>query len=201
MGGLGYVVKLISTLWHGHQSSSWREERGVICLKFRVEVALMTRYELLQLLIAQARSNGFSFRRWYTSRLELSWENTSEATKILSEQRRYYALLFSKDFAETFWKAGTLMALQLPSQSFERRMADGTIRTVYRRGFTRRLTRPDAWRYHLRQMAIAEEPLRYMRRFLRTEEELEPEPKIIHDPRYDPRFIIDEEDLLQDDEA
>jgi hypothetical protein len=51
-------------------------------------------------------------------------------------------------------------------------MADGSIGTVTRKAYTRRSAREDAWKYHLRELAVAEEPLRYMRRYLRVEEEL-----------------------------
>ncbi len=44
-----------------------------------------------------------------------------------------------------------------------------------RKAYTRRSTREDAWRYHLRELAVSDEPLRYMRRFLRVEDELEDE--------------------------
>jgi hypothetical protein len=55
----------------------------------------MTRFELLQLLVGQARSNGFEFRRWYTSKLGLPWQNAKQAVETLASERRYYALLFS----------------------------------------------------------------------------------------------------------
>ena len=163
----------------------------------------MTRFELLHLLVGQARSNGFQFRRWYSRWLGETWAGNRRATEVLCEGRRYYSLLFSPEFAQNFWKEGEQMTLQVPSQSFQRRMSDGTIGTVVRKGFTRRLTRSDAWRYHLRQMAVAEDPLRYIRRFLRVEDDLDPQPE----PSYslagespDPRFIIDEEDLLPDED-
>jgi hypothetical protein len=54
-------------------------------------------------------------------------------------------------------------------------MADGSVGTVTRKAYTRRNTREDAWRYHLREMAVSDDPLRYMRRFLRVEDELEDE--------------------------
>lgn len=132
----------------------------------------MTRLELLQLLVGQARANGFEFRKWYVGRLGLSWTNAREALETLATQRRYYALLFSHEFASTFWKPGEMMTFQVPTQTFTRRMADGSIGTVRRKAYTRRSTRDDAWRYHLREMAVAEEPLRYMRRYLRVEEDL-----------------------------
>jgi hypothetical protein len=135
----------------------------------------MTKLELLQLLVAQARANGFEFRKWYIGKIGLPWETTRQAVEMLCAERRYYALLFSHDFASSFWKAGERITFQVPTQSFTRRKADGTIGTVNRKAYTRRSTRDDAWRYHLRELAVAEEPLRYMRRYLRVDEELDPE--------------------------
>ena len=132
----------------------------------------MTRLELLQLVIARARSHGFEFRRWYTSRLDLPWISPEAAAALLVAQRRYYALIFSHEFAQTFWKPGAEISFDVPSQSFERAMPDGTVRTVQRKPFIRRSTRTNAWRYHLQQMAVAEEPLRYLRKFLHIEEDL-----------------------------
>ena len=51
-----------------------------------------------------------------------------------------------------------------------------SIVTVARKPFTRRSARRDAWRYHLREMALSEEPLRYIRKYLNVEEELSDEP-------------------------
>jgi hypothetical protein len=139
----------------------------------------MTRFELLQLLVGQARTNGFEFRRWYVGKLGLPWQSARQAVEMLAEERRYYALLFSHEFASRFWKAGETMTFQVPTQSFTRRMKDGSIGTVNRKGYTRRSAREDAWLYHLKEMAAAEEPLRYMRRYLRVEDELEEEAVIL----------------------
>jgi hypothetical protein len=133
----------------------------------------MTRNELLQLLIGQARANGFEFRRWYVGKLHLPWTNSKDAIEMLTAERRYYALLFSHEFASKFWKAGEKITFQIPQQTFQRKKADGTIGTVVRKGYTRRSAREDVWLYHLREMAAAEEPLRYMKRYLRVEEEME----------------------------
>jgi hypothetical protein len=138
----------------------------------------MTRFELLHLLVAQARANGFEFRKWYISRLGLPWETTRQAVESLCEQRRYYALLFSHEFASSFWKAGERITFQVPTQTFTRRKADGTIGTVSRKAYTRRSARDDAWRYHLRELAVAEEPLRYMRKYLRVEDDLDVEDEL-----------------------
>ncbi len=159
----------------------------------------MTRFELLHLLVSQARSNGFQFRRWYVNWLGLPWEGSRQATEVLCEGRRYYALLFSREFVQSFWKSGEQMTLQMPRQTFQRQMSDGTIGTIVRKPFTRRSTRSDAWLYHMRQMAAAEDPLRYIRRFLRIEDELETETAPAYVEIKDSRFIIDEEDLLTEE--
>jgi hypothetical protein len=132
----------------------------------------MTRFELLELLLGQARTNGFEFRKWYTSRLGLTWQSSRQAIETLAAERRYYALLFSHEFAQSFWKAGEKITFLVPRSTFQRTRPDGSILTVSRKGYTRRSLREDAWKYHLRELATVEEPLRYMRRYLRVEEEL-----------------------------
>jgi hypothetical protein len=132
----------------------------------------MTRLELLTIVLGRARSNGFEFRRWYTSRLDLPWISAEAALKLLDKQRRYYALLFSHDFANAFWKAGEEITFSVPAQAFQRPMPNGTLKTIQRKSFIRRSARRDAWRYHLREMALAEEPLRYLRKYLNVEEDL-----------------------------
>lgn len=131
----------------------------------------MTKIELIQLLVGQARANGFEFRRWYTGKLGRPWVDASTSITDLAAERRYYALLFSHEFASNFWKAGETITFQVPRQTFQRRMADGSIGTVQRKPYMRRSAREDVWRYHLRELAVAEEPLRYMRRFLRVEDD------------------------------
>jgi hypothetical protein len=141
----------------------------------------MTRFELLQLLVGQARANGFPFRKWYVARIGLPWTSAQVALETLARERRYYALLFSHEFASSFWKAGEAMTFQIQRQTFTRRMADGSIGTVTRKAYTRRSAREDAWKYHLRELAIAEDPLRYMRRYLRVEEDLDDEGRELPD--------------------
>lgn len=138
----------------------------------------MTRLELLTIVTGRARTNGFEFRRWYTSRLGLPWISAEAALTLLDQQRRYYALLFSHDFACAFWKAGEDITFAVPAQTFERQMPDGSVATINRKPFMRRSARRDAWRYHLREMALAEDPLRYLRKYLHVEEELDDVPSI-----------------------
>ncbi len=135
----------------------------------------MTRLELLQLLLGQARTNGFQLRRWYTRTIGLPWQSSRHACEMLAAEKRYYALLFSHEFASSFWKAGEPITFTIDKQIFQRTMSNGSVRTVKRKAYIRRSGRPDAWRYHLRELAVAEDPLRYMRRYLRVAEELEDE--------------------------
>lgn len=135
----------------------------------------MTRQELLTLAIGRARANGFEFRRWYTTRLGLPWISSEAAITLLDSQRRYYALIFSHEFAQSFWKPGSEITFDVPARTFERTMPDGSVRTVKRKAFIRRSARPNAWRYHLRQMALSEEPLRHLRKYLRIDDDLQDE--------------------------
>ena len=132
----------------------------------------MTRSELLKIVIGRARTNGFEFRRWYTTRLSLPWTSADAAIETLDQHRQYYSLLFSHEFAIAFWKPGAEITFQVPSRTFSRRMPDGSVQMVNRKPFTRRSARKDAWRYHLREMALSEEPLRYIRRYLNVEDDL-----------------------------
>ena len=132
----------------------------------------MTRKEFLHLLVLQARANGFELRKWFQSKIERQWTSPEAAIVTLASGNRYYALLFSHEFAQAFWKQGTQMQFVVPTQHFTRLNARGQMVTVTRKAYTRRTLKPDAWKYHLREMAACEEPLHYILRFLVTHEEL-----------------------------
>ena len=132
----------------------------------------MTRKDLLQLLVMQARANGFELRKWYQSKINRHWISQQAAITTLAAGQHYYALLFSHDFAQAFWKQGTQIQFVVPTQQFLRLNAKGQRVMVTRKAYTRRTLKPNAWKYHLREMAACEEPLRYIRRFLVTREEL-----------------------------
>jgi hypothetical protein len=126
----------------------------------------MTRQELLRILIRQARKNGFPFRRWFQASVDPTWSNFEDAVELLAQGRRYYALLFAHEFARSFWKQGAQISFVVPAASYTRRDKEGRIVTVTRKPFTRRTLKADVWKYHLREMAAHDEPLRYIRRFL-----------------------------------
>ena len=126
----------------------------------------MTRQEVLRIVIRQARTNGFAFRKWFQSCIEPSWTSFEDAVEELSLGRRYYALLFAHDFARAFWKQGAQISFVVPAATYTRRDKEGRIVTVNRKPFTRRTLKADVWKYHLREMATHDEPIRYIRRFL-----------------------------------
>ncbi|HTD56978.1 MAG TPA: hypothetical protein VK670_16425 [Silvibacterium sp.] len=132
----------------------------------------MTKKDLLQLLAMRARANGFDLRKWYKSKIEHEWPGSDEALEWLAAGHRYYSLLFSHEFARAFWKQGTQIQFVVPTQHFTRLNAKGQRVTVTRKAYTRRTLKPNAWKYHLREMAGCPEALHYIRRFLVTHEEL-----------------------------
>lgn len=128
------------------------------------------------MIILRARVHGFEFRKWYQTNVEPEWAGFEQAVDVLDGGKRYYALLFAHEFARHFWKKGTQITFVLPSQEYTRIDANGKVVTIKRKSFTRRSSRSTSntvWQYHLEQMAVWDEPLRYIRRFILTDEELD----------------------------
>jgi hypothetical protein len=136
-------------------------------------MAPMTRQEILQILLLQAKVNGFEFRRWYRKHMETAWIDFETAAATLVRGKRYYSLLFSHEFARNFWKPGAQITFIVPNSTYTRKDKDGKVVTVTRPAFTRRTLKVDAWRYHLKEMAVADDPLQYIRRFIVRKEDLE----------------------------
>jgi hypothetical protein len=158
--------------------SLWRtpEYRRVINFQqagYRLDESFMTKRDILSILIRQARQNGFEFRKWFQDKVEAHWTTFDDAVDHLAAGRRYYTLLFSHEFARCFWKRGSQISFVVPAASYTRRDKSGRIVTITRKAFTRRTVKADVWKYHLREMAAQEEPLRYIRRFLMIEEDLQ----------------------------
>jgi hypothetical protein len=135
-------------------------------LFLRMDPAAMKRKELLRLLINNAQFNGFEFRRWFQTRIRPEWPGTEAAIALLAEEGRYFALLFSREFAGSFWRTGAQMSFKVPSITYPRVNSLGEVIQVTRKPYTRRTIKPDVWKYHLRQMAMADDPIEYLCRFL-----------------------------------
>ncbi|MGO9436485.1 MAG: hypothetical protein ACLPH3_19795 [Terracidiphilus sp.] len=128
------------------------------------------RKQLLRMLLNQAQFNGFEFRTWFQAHVQPIWPGTEQALNMLAAEGRYYALLFSHDFARSYWRAGARISFVVPSITYPRVNRRGEVVQVTRKPFTRRTIKPDVWKYHLRQMAAAEDPFAYLRRFLPMQE-------------------------------
>jgi hypothetical protein len=126
----------------------------------------MNRKEMLRLLLNQAQFNGFEFRDWFQANVQPEWPGTDCAVELLAAEGRYYALLFSHHFARCFWKTGAEMSFMVPAITYPRVTPQGQVVQVSRKPYTRRTIKPDVWKYHLRQMAAAEDPVGYLSRFL-----------------------------------
>jgi hypothetical protein len=126
----------------------------------------MDHKEALGRLVVQAQFNGFDFRRWFQMNVDASWPGMEQAIAVLAAKRRYYALLFSHEFARSFWLTGAQMSVKVPSVTYSRVNTQGDVIRVTRKPFMRRLIKRDAWKYHLRQMATADDPIAYLCRFL-----------------------------------
>jgi hypothetical protein len=126
----------------------------------------MNRKDILHLLLNQAQFNGFEFRRWFQSHVQPAWPGADPAITLLAAEGRHYALLFSHEFARCFWQSGAHMSFMVPAVTYPRINGRGEVVQVTRKPFTRRTIKPDVWKYHLRQMAAAEDPVKYLCRFL-----------------------------------
>ncbi len=135
-------------------------------------ISEMNRKEMLRLLLNQAQFNGFEFRHWFQSNVQPIWPGADHALSLLAGEGRHYTLLFSHEFARCFWRSGAKMSLMIPSITYPRVTSSGDVVQVTRRPFTRRTIKPDVWKYHLRQMAAAQDPIEYLCRFLPAQDQV-----------------------------
>ncbi len=145
----------------------------------------MNRKELLRLLLNQAQFNGFEFRRWFQSHVRPVWPGAEEALSLLSTEGRHFTLIFSHEFARCFWRSGAQMSFMVPAITYPRVTPQGQVVQVTRKPFTRRTIKADVWKYHLRQMAAADDPIHYLCRFLPAHDQMalrpvEPAPVAAH---------------------
>ncbi len=133
----------------------------------------MTRQEILRFAVQHAKQNGFDFRRWFQSAVIAKWTSMDAAIELLAEKHNYYALLFSHEFAECFWQAGSQITILIPAISYTVRDKEGELVTIHRKAYARRTLKADSWRYHLREMVDFPQPLKYVRRFIVSQEDLD----------------------------
>ena len=162
----------------------------------------MTRVQLLQLLVQQARESGFNFRKWFVGSTARSWAGAEDAIGWLSHGERSSILLFSHGFARHFWRSGGRVTFLVPSQTFQRVTPAGATGKGARKAHMRRSSRDDVWQFHLREMAAAAEPLRYIRRYLTVQEVVEEPAAATGEPslKRAGRGNYDDEKLVREDD-
>lgn len=131
-----------------------------------VKAGEVSRKEILHAALKQAQANGFLFRHWFQSHVLPEWPGARRAFALLASEGRHYTLLFSHDFARYFWRSGKPISFVVPATTYPRVDGQGGVVQVTRKPFTRRTNKPDVWKYHLREMAAADDPLAYLCRFL-----------------------------------
>lgn len=132
----------------------------------------MTRLETLNSLVHQAQANGFDLRSWYETNISPEWPGLDEVICRLAAENHFYALIFSHDFAQALWRQGAPMNFVVPALTYSRMNGRGELETIHRKPFTRRTIKADVWRYHLREMAVSDDPMSYLSRFLPVQEPL-----------------------------
>jgi hypothetical protein len=146
----------------------------------------MNRKDLMGKLLNRAQLNGFEFRRWFVEIVEPTWPGVDEALTLLSGEGRHYALLFSHEFAQHFWQAGSQIRFTVPAKTYYRVTGQGDVVEVTRKPFTRRTVKPGVWKYHIRQMATADDPIEYLCRFLSPQDQAK-----ISNPDQEPEAVQD----------
>lgn len=132
----------------------------------------MNTKEILQSLLHKATFNGFEFRPWFQAHVRPDWPGTDQALTLLASEGRYYTLIFSHAFARYFWSSGSQIVFSVPGSTYSRVNSRGEVIEVTRKPFMRRTNKPGVWKYHLRQMAAADDPLEYLLRFLHAQDRL-----------------------------
>lgn len=109
----------------------------------------MTNREILLKAIRKVEANGFTLSNdKHTVGIEenlLGW--TPEDPKLLG----YQSILFDHDFAKAFWGEKDF------DYEIEVGFPDGTVYDV---------ARLPAWQYHLQQMVLEEDPIRYLEEYV-----------------------------------
>ena len=107
----------------------------------------MTNENILKLAIEKAEKNGWEHKS-ITGDMKFS-----DLNGYWISVDRYYSFIFSHDFAQAFW--GEEKAIIIGEES----------KDSGKKRITIPITIP-AWQYHLRNMVIEEEPLKYIEQFL-----------------------------------
>lgn len=126
------------------------------------EKTVMTHEEILKQAIEKASNNGFTFE--LTSEGEKPWKELDVAEKHLGAElyirfKMVYQIIFSHDFAKAFWgePKGWKSEEEIGFED-EWWMGDNEYHGAIFKG--------QRWHYHLQQLVLEEDPIKYLEKFL-----------------------------------
>lgn len=102
----------------------------------------MTDKEILKKAIEKIERNGFNSSKWMKNNYPLTPNYLCMGTGILSKNNKHYMLIFSHEFAKAYWGEKE------------------NINSCYEVGVLK------DWEYHLSQMVMKKQPLKYIEDFL-----------------------------------
>ena len=108
----------------------------------------MTNAQILKKVIRKAKKNG-----WEDNHPCLKALEKLEIVKDVMKHDWHYAIIFSHDFAEAIWG----------EKEITRHFTKEKIR-VYKKSHIN--LKEISWKYHLQQMVLEKEPLKYLAKFL-----------------------------------
>ena len=116
----------------------------------------MTDKEILQKAIEKAEGNGFDLIKYTGVKIENVSKELIAGAFIRNKE--HYNLIFSHDFAKAFW-GNEAMEIKYYTET-------GNANTNRLLDFHTRKTCILKWAYHLQQMVLEKEPLKYIEKFL-----------------------------------
>ena len=127
----------------------------------------MTNEQILKKAIEMAIKNGYNlgqdFKKIYIDNGYL-YHKTEHMTEFISEfEDRLYAsgeeIIFSHEFAKAFWGEGPADEQYNLIDKYWQEDDDSSLSGFYFQG--------DRWQYHLQQMVLEEEPIKYLEQFIK----------------------------------
>ena len=135
----------------------------------------MTNEQILEKAIEKAVHNGYEPEPKWALHLK-RWAKDPDSFALCSDECFYYGIVFSHDFAKAIWGMGMISSccevsisrttaeiIKMFGKDHESNMfycskcENMIVEEVYA---------TNAWQYHLQQMVLEEEPLKYLEKFL-----------------------------------
>ena len=124
----------------------------------------MTDKEILQKAVIKAVKNGMIWGDW-DSQGFLEYWNSRDFEDII-EEREHYKLIFSHEFAKAFWGDEKLSEGKTLDETYEELKEHYLDKDDFEFDWISECNPEEAWEYHLKQMVLEKEPLKYIERFL-----------------------------------